>query len=230
MDGRRLSIPRKPVPSSFLGIQAGRPRSNSQRSQRSQRSRGTLEAPGIDYGRRPSIRIRRVPSSQNLSQATQRDTENGQLDVDRSGTGRSRSNSAPQRLYESVTPGVTNRTSYMPEISESSPTTSFPALPVPELILPENGAGTSQTLITPADSVRVDHAPTANRNPLPQTPVEEEDEYGTDVVDLLDIVGTLFWFYNWNLTYLNGTNSTQIRKLPPYQHSRTFKIPFSSPN
>jgi hypothetical protein len=185
MDGRR----------SFLSVQTGRSRSNSQRSQTSQRSRGSLERPEPDYGRRASIRIRRIPSSQNLSQTAQQHGENAQLGVDRSNSRRRRSNSAPQRLHEAAAPDFTSRASYMPDISESYPTTSFPTLP--DISLPADDPGISQRPITPLESIHIDHARTVSGKPSPRTPQEEEeedDEYGTDLVDLLDIVGMQFQF------------------------------------
>lgn len=176
----------------------GRPRSGSNRSNTSQSPRNSLaEASDLvnPYDiRTPSIRIAHQPSRGSLrdggfspGQHSERGSYFSLGYLNPARIGRNRSNSEPVRAGEpgaASTPGVASgrRQSYMPGIEEVSPIPS---------------EGNQQDAINPVSDVQ-DYAP---RVPTPrlrhaQTNIHEhrnrrsrENEYESNLVDLLDVVG-----------------------------------------
>jgi hypothetical protein len=184
------------VPS--IDPETSRPRSSSRTSHHSLSSQGNSVAstsnpiPRQNYARRPSIRIRRIPSLQTVTQAnTQANSlaQNSQSHARQQQTGRSRSNSAPQRLY--IPPALDGQSGqdHLADVTEEavSPTTG-------------NVTGTlSRVLDAESDASRpVPPTPGGSRvgrrlrRALSSANAEEEaheDDYEDGLVDYLDIVG-----------------------------------------
>jgi hypothetical protein len=178
----------------------GRPRSGSQRS--------TTSDTNTDFDRRPSIRIRRAPSQQPPPRPRSSDSDDHQLPVftegHHVGTGeRSRSNSAPQPL--GVAGGSQRRASYMPDVAEeiTSPTTGNIQEQI-EQLAPADANVQADLEAGKAGQSQVNPATVSSWRPLrrartmigrteesqQQRDDREGAEYESELVDILDLVGT----------------------------------------
>ena len=197
------------VPSSSVNISpqttqqnaTGRPRSGSQRSTASDNQ-------NTDFDRRPSIRIRRAPSQQPNPRPRSSNSDDNHLSVftesHHVGTGgRSRSNSAPQPL--GAAGGSQRRSSYMPDVAEEiiSPTTGNiqeqtarlpPADPNLQVDVEAGDGGQSQANPATVSSwrpLRRARTMIGRREETQEQRDEREGaEYESELVDILDLVGT----------------------------------------
>jgi hypothetical protein len=182
------------VPTSSGGTATGRPRSGSNRSQGSRESNSTPAAPAHDYVgqqdyfRQPSIRIRRLPSLQTVTEAnTQANTitntpnlGHGHGQQGNSTVGRSRSNSAPQRLH--IATGQEGQ-EHLAGVTEEtiSPTTGRATHSIPAVI---NNDPQPENLPNPPGSRM------SRRLRRVQTSINpNQDDYEDGLVDYLDVVG-----------------------------------------
>ena len=141
--------------------------------------------------RTPSIRIRRLPSTPSIPQLPQTN-ESGNDGVQRSGSGRRRSGSAPQRLQEPVRPRTelerqATIQEQLPPVTEEPSRGQTAAALQPEEQTPNTGGrlrSASNATRSIAGSIRRRRASLSTPEPL-----EREDEYDSRIVDMLDVVG-----------------------------------------
>jgi hypothetical protein len=177
----------------------GRARSNSVRSQRSQ-----LSAENSDFTRRPSIRIKRAPSYLPSPDAGQ-NSGNGSNIVEGQHVGRNRALSAPQQLQHPPPVQEVNppRLSFVIE-EPNSPSSPIPGRD-PDSILPASQESDGRPRLP--GFVRTRTTPRRLRRARPNIAgVGEElsqgdDEYDSNLVDLLDLVG--MWEF-WTVLVFNA--------------------------
>jgi hypothetical protein len=147
------------------------------------------------YGpRRPSIRIRRLPSTPVLPQINEPGSVNGLRNNEGERTGRQRSSSAPMRpnLPSDLARPAAATAGYLPALTEESSapqlhTTARPVAADGHLAPPAEPTGRmrsgSQRLRRLGSNIGARIAP----SPVPPT---AEGEYEAEIVDMLDVVGT----------------------------------------
>jgi hypothetical protein len=177
-----------PDPSPYLSqgeFNGGRVRSNSTRSQRSQQS-----TENADFTRRPSIRIRHVPSYQPPPNAGRNNGNENNL-IEGQHVGRNRANSAPQELNHAPVQEEPNPPRLSFVIEEPNPPTSGILGRIPESNLPpvqENGQRPRIPSFARTRTRRLRRART-NIGAQSEEPSEGDNEYDQSLVDLLDLVG-----------------------------------------
>ena len=213
---------------------AGRPRSGSQRS--------STAAEDTDFGRRPSIRIRRAPSSANANANASANAE-GLLPVLTEGHhvgGRSRSNSAPQPPLNVAGGGSQRRASYMPGVAEefTSPTTGNLAAGIAELPAANANAnvqdveagqgggrlnGLSRSSWRPLRRARTNIGRAEERERQQQ---QEGEEYESELVDILDLVGKrtrLYLLCRLTLYRSGGPSPANFDECPEFPRGSVFR-------
>jgi len=185
-DNNHLTVPGPSAaspPSSVTG-------SGSQRSQRSQDSQPQRSPEVTDYGRRPSIRIRRFPSSQAINPSYGQASTSASQPIEGRHVGRNRSASEPQRWdfagqpQRTVTPGLAMRQSYMPNVAEETIFSTTGT--AQDVILPTPEAHSSGGPYRPLRRARTN---IGERAPTPPPKNENDDEYESNLVDVLDLIG-----------------------------------------
>lgn len=195
MQENHLQVPG--TPSTLPRDNTGRPRSGSNRSQLSQHSQhsqpNTVVSDNADFAYSPSIRIRRLSSQGQIAQAVALPSAGTTVVTDGHHVGvvgRNRSISAPQQMHSGgppTTPGLITHSSYMPDLTEevTSPTSGVAneeILPVPPTIQEEAPISSWRPLRRAKTNV-------AGKSPEQLQEEQRQNEYDSNLVDFLDIVG-----------------------------------------
>ena len=145
--------------------------------------------------RRPSIRIRRLPSTPTVQHLGDARSSNVSSEHEGERTGRRRASSAPMR--PSLPPDLARQgtvTSHLPALTEeSSAPQLYPNAPPPatdgHLAPPAAAAGRLRSGSTSRRLRRLGSNLSARLAPPPAAPPTQEDEYESEIVDMLDVVG-----------------------------------------
>jgi hypothetical protein len=157
----------------------------------SYRQRPAVNPPPIQR-RPPSIRIRKLPSTTAIPQISAPRGSDGGSDLESERTGRRRSSSAPMRpnLPPSNPTGQGTAIGHLPALTEetSAPQPNPNAAPVSRdghLAPPAAPAGRLRS-----GSLRLLRIGSNLGARLAPAPIAPEDEYESEIVDMLDVVGT----------------------------------------
>ena len=172
----------------------GAARPPSEGSAASYRQRSAANPPPTQR-RPPSIRIRRLPSTPAIPRINEPRSSDGGSEREGERTGRRRSTSAPMRpsLPSDLT-GQGTVSSHLPALTEESSAPQLhPNAPPPTtdglLAPPAAPAGRMRSGSASQRLRRMGSNLGARLAPAPTAPLTQEDEYESEIVDMLDVVG-----------------------------------------